>query len=248
MFLFLIGLALLALAGALFYTGRHTKRKARLLGQSAPMRAEEVTRAFPGEMVALSGTARSDQELLSEYAEQPCIYFASSIERDYEVTRGTRGKTDRSKGTETVHSQERSVPFTVEDETGWVHVIPDGAEFDAPESFSRYEPAEQRDRSRSSDLKAVDHRSKSQTVGHRYIEQAIPLDSPVFVVGVVNENGQICQPAPNRKQAGFFISYRDESSLRHAWENEARKYTYGALGSGLAGLVLISAVLMSPDL
>jgi hypothetical protein len=248
MFLFLIGLALLALAGGLFYTGRKTQRKARLLSQSAPIRAAEIGRAFPGEMVSLSGTARSDHELLSEYAEQPCIYFASSIERDYEVTRGTRGKTDRSKGTETVHSQERSVPFSVEDETGRVHVIPEGAEFDAPESFSRYEPADQRQSSHLSGLKTVDHRSRSQTVGHRYVEHAIPLDGSVFVVGVVNEDGHICQPAPNRKQAGFFISYRDESSLQRAWENEARKYVYGALGSGLAGLVIIIAVLMSPDL
>jgi hypothetical protein len=248
MFLFLIGLALLALAGALFYTGRQTQRKARLLSQSAPIRAAEISRALPGEMVSLSGTARSEQELLSEYAEEPCIYFTSSIERDYEVIRGTRSRTDRSKGTETVHSVERSIPFSVEDATGRVFVIPEGAEFDAQESFSRYEPADQQERLRSSEWTKVDHRSRAQTVGHRYVEQTVPLDGPVFVMGVVNEDGHICQPASSRKQAGFFISYRDEPSLRRAWEKQARKHTYGAIGSGLAGLVIMGAVLMSPDL
>lgn len=231
------GVALLLAAG-LIWNARRTQRKANILGRAAPVTAESIRHSFPGEMVSIAGTSRSEQELLSQHAGEPCIYFESSIIREYQRRRSSR-RGGRSRGSETVESFTRSVPFSVEDQTGQVQVDPEGAEFDARETMNRYVPNEDRQGAFSLGGISINIGNREQTLGHRYVEKTISVDSPVFVLGVVDEGGSIRTPDAGRSNAGFFISYRDEKSLKRAWQESARRQIYGAFASAAVGAGLL---------
>ena len=249
MILAIIGLIILAVAGVVLWFARRTQYKVNLLGMASPTSASEVANAFPGEMVSLSGTARGEQELLSEHGRTPCIYYQASIIREYERTRRTGGSTrggsrqTRSRGSETLHSYERSVPFYVEDASGRVRVEPHGAEFDARETMNRFEPAYESGGSITFggvNINLGTGYAGDRTLGYRYQEHVIPVDQHVFVLGVVNESTGIARPPSNRPNAGFLISYRDEDTLRHEWQRTARWMAYGSIGGGIVGLLMIA--------
>lgn len=238
MILLVLGVVALLVAAGLVWNGRRTQRKANLLGRAVPVTADSLTRSLPGEMVSLAGTARSEHELLSQHANTPCIYFESKVIREYQRRRTSR-RGGRSRGRETVESFTRSVPFSVEDQTGRVDVDPEGAEFDASESMNEYVPDTSRQGTFSIGGLDVSIGNRAQTLGYRYTEKTIPVDGPVFVLGIVDETGQICRPSDGRENAGFFISYRDEKSLKRAWQDSARRQVYGAIILTIAGIGLI---------
>lgn len=243
MSLALIGLFLLVVAGGLFLLRRRTLRKVKLIERAVPSHAASIKDAFPGECVLLNGISRGNEQLMSEHSETPCVYFKSIIEHEYERRRSTRGRSRRSRRSETVHSLERSVPFTVEDETGWATVFPDGAEFDAFESLNRFEPAEGNQGRFSIGGFEITIGSRDRSLGYRYIEHTIPADSQVLVVGVADENGAIRRSNSGGANTGFLISYRDPESLMSHLKSRSRRYTYGSIGAGIAGIVLLVFVL-----
>lgn len=237
MLLLILGLAMLVIAGGLFWNGTRTQRKADVLDRAVPTSADGVRRSFPGELVSLFGTARSEQELISQHQSVPCIYYKSSVIREYQRHRTNRHGPTRRK--ETVQSSTRSVPFYLEDETGRVRVIPEGAEFDALETMNEYVPESSREGVFSIAGVSVTVGNREQTLGHRYVENTIEVDKPVFVMGVVDEDGNISRPGDGRENAGFFISYRSQEGLKTHWETSAQRQAYGAII--LTGIGIISA-------
>lgn len=244
-FVLIAGVVLLVVAGGLLWSGRRTQRKVNLLRQAVPSNSASIQDAFPGELITVSGTARADRELFSEHSQVPCIYYESNVIREYERTRRTRGSRNRprrsstSRSSETISSNSGSVPFQIEDQSGRVHVLPDGAEFDAREILNRFEPAADTGPSVSFGGFNVNIGGGDRTLGYRYTERVIPVDERVFVLGVVDENRQISRPPDGRENAALIVSYRDENSLRDSWRRSAQWQAHGSIASAAVGLILI---------
>lgn len=222
------GILGLLLTAGLIWNGLRVRRKAELIDRAVPATSVTIERCLPGELVSISGTARCDQTLTSQHQSTPCVYYESSIIREYQKQRASR-RGGRSRGKETVHTDTRSVPFRVEDRSGRVAVLPDGADFDADETLNEYVP--ETDQSGVIQIAGVNVTVgyQERTLGHRYIEKTIPVDEPVFVLGVVDERGDIGAPDGDRDNAGLIISYRDADSLQAAWEGSASRQLYGSV-------------------
>jgi hypothetical protein len=84
-----------------------------------------------------------------------------------------------------------------------------------------------------------------RTLGYRYRESIIPLAKPVFVVGVISEDGEISKPRDGQNNAALIISHRTQSAVTDDWESSARWQAYGSIGSAAVGvaLVIIAAVM-----
>jgi hypothetical protein len=240
--LLLAGVGLLLLAAFLLWSGRETQRLVNIMRQAVPADTAQIASAFPGELVSITGTARSRQPLVSEHGNTPSLYYTSSVERSYETTEyesGTKNRAGRhvtTKHTETVSENTQWADFAVEDDSGRVDVRPDHrAEFDARESVNRYVPVAAGGSSFSLGGFTL-LGSGDRTLGHRYRESTIPVNAPVYVVGVVSEDGGIVSPAPERSNAALIISYRSQSALVDDWQSSARWLAYGAIGSVIAGI------------
>ena len=241
----IIGVVLLIVAAVLLWSGRRTQGLVNLFREAVPTRASRVAESFPGELVSLSGVARSERELISQQAQQPCIYYEYAVVREYEESRtsrssGSRGgsRTTRHRGSETVADHREWVPFYVEDETGRARVNPQGATFDARQVVNRFAPGDDSfgGMALGNPMLGIGGR---RTLGYRYTESIIPADAPVFVLGCVDEQGELATPGRNRTSGALIVSYRDEESLRDAWARSARWQAYGSIAAAAAGLVLI---------
>jgi E3 ubiquitin ligase len=71
------------------------------------------------------------------------------------------------------------------------------------------------------------------------VESVLRVDEPVYVLGVVREDGQIGAPAESEREKRFLISYRSEEQLE-------KKYRRNALWLGLiaGGLLLFGAIFL----
>jgi hypothetical protein len=247
-----IGIILLIVGLVLLFTGRSTQHLVNVIKNAIPTPAGRVGDGFPGEIVSVTGTARSDNPLISEHGQVPCLYYSCSVERDYETTEYEPATKDRPaqrntrRVTETISSNTQFTSFTVEDESGMVTVIPDDAEFDARETLNRFEQATTSGgASVSIGGFELNLGNGDRTLGYRYRESIIPLDKPIYVAGVVTEDGELGKPRARQNNAALIISHRTQAALIEDWESSARWQAYGSIGSATAGiaLVIIAAVL-----
>lgn len=245
-----ISLILFTVAAVSAWRDHALTRKLEALQRPVPARVVDVQNARPGEVVALSGTARADDHLVSEYTRTPCIYFSATTERQimnpqviahYQRTSSPSSRSSkrnrRHRYWETVESRQQAIPFTIEDPTGRISVNPDGAEFDAEEVLDRYEANEDGVTLSLPSGNLSVGRGK-RVAGHHYRESVVPVDAEVFVLGVVDEDGRIGRRHGSNADGELFISYRPADWLRDSWERRSRRYFLSTLALGSAGVLL----------
>lgn len=243
--LVIAGLVLFVVAGIALWKRQAHIRRTDILFKSVPRSAAGVASAQPGEAVSVSGIARNERELISERTRTPCIYYDYSIVRRFEdchnaLPSGRNDRRSRRKklARETVARYQRSVPFYIEDMSGRVRVEPAGASFDAREVLNSYEPEREGPDPLGAPATELSVGGGPRTLGHEFTEHIIPADTPVFVAGVVDENGQITCRNGRGENVGMIVSHRDEATLREDWERRERWQLYGAIGCASAGLLL----------
>jgi E3 ubiquitin ligase len=224
--------------GVLLYFWRKTLRKTELMRRVKTSAVAEVTDVAPGAVVEVKGTLRCESPLESEMAGRTCAYYLSRVLREYEETeRDPDGDLKTRRRSETVASNEQFAPFAVEDESGAVGVRAEGAEVDALEVVNRFE----RDTGGGTSITlggfTVNLGGGERTIGYRYVESVLPVDGPVYVLGAVQEDGEIGAPRPGDEESRFLISYRSEEELEKKFKRDALWLGLAALGLFLFGAI-----------
>jgi hypothetical protein len=188
-----VAVAFWAAGGLLLYVRHRTRRKVDLMRQTQTADASGVSALSPGTPVEVKGTLRCEGPLQSEMARESCACYFSRVTREY--VRSSGPSSDDSPGShhtrqtasETLSEIVRAVPFFVEDGTGRVEVHPQGSEVDAKEVVDRFEPSASPGFALGGVPVPFDE--EANTLGYRYTESVLPVDSPVYVLGVVREGG-----------------------------------------------------------
>jgi len=118
-------------------------------------------------------------------------------------------------------SNERFAPFTVEDDSGVVGIRGQGAELDALEVVNRFENNTGGEGNFTLGGLTVHLGRGPSTIGYRYVEGILPLDAPVYVLGVAREDGHIGAPADEGGEKRFLISHRSEEQLEKKYKRSA---------------------------
>jgi hypothetical protein len=266
--LFVVAVAFWAAGGLLLYVRHRTGRKVDLIRQTQTTDASGVSEFPPGTSVEVKGTLRCESPLQSEMAQESCACYLSRVTREY--VRSSSSSTDDTPGShqprqtssETLSESVRAVPFFVEDSTGKVEVHPQGSEVDAQKVVDRFEPSASPGFTLGGVPVPFDE--DANTLGYRYTESVLPLDAPVYVLGVVREEGGIgagpgpvdapveelpvmkggelayTLPSSRDKERRFVISHRSEEALG---QDLARTVVWmGVAGTGALALGVIAAV------
>ena len=235
----LFGILMWVAAGVLVYFRRRQLRKTELMGRIETTEAVDVDDMPPGTPVEVKGTLRCEEPLTSEMAGQKCAYYLSQVIREYlRPDHDDDDDVGSDRRSEVVASNERFAPFAVEDASGAVGVRGEGAEVDALKVVDRFE----RDAGGAGSVTLGGHTIHlgwgERTIGYRYVESILPVDTPVYVLGAVQQDGQIGAPADEGGR--FLISYRSEEQLE-------KKYRRDALVLGLiaAGLFVFGAIFVA---
>lgn len=230
----LFGVLAWVAAGVLLYFRRKTLGKTEVMGRVATSAATDVTGMAPGAPVEVKGNLRCESPLESDMAGQTCAYYLSQVIREYQEThREADGDLETRRRSEVVASNERFAPFAVEDGSGAVGVRGEGAEVDALEVMNRFERA-------SDGAGSVTLGGGERTIGYRHVESVLPVDAPVYVLGAVQEDGEIGAPPPGDEEGRFLISYRSEEQLEKKFRRDALWLGLIALGLFVFGAIFIA--------
>lgn len=238
--LILVG-AVPCLIGVIFlYHELKQRRTAALMARVPTSPASAVAGVRPGQLVEVTGTLRCAKPIRSELARLPCAHYGAWVERTFlHDERDNDGNVETVERTETLGSVARGTPFYVEDATGRVRVDPDGAGVDGRRVYNDFEaqPAQARMKLGG---KTVDLNYGLETRGYRMYEDILELDAPVYILGVVAEDGSIGQPRDGQRDADFVISYRSEADLARAHQPDRLLFWCGT--GALAGGALFVLV------
>lgn len=217
---------------------RRTRQKLGLVGLVPTCAVAELADRLPGEPVELKGIARCATPLTSELAGRPCVYYRSVTTREYLVSGGRGGRRRKS---ETISENEQRLPFLLEDATGQVAVNPAEAEIDGRKLVDRFEPYRgEPTASITVGGIAIDLPGDARTLGYRWVEHAVPVDAPVYVLGVLQDDGSIGPPPPGSRFRRFLISARSEEELTKHLRQQSWLMLAGAVLSLLVSCVFLA--------
>jgi hypothetical protein len=270
--LFVVAVAFWAAGSLLLYVRHRTRRKVDLMRQTQTTDASGIPEFSPGTTVELKGTLRCESPLQSEMAEESCACYFSRVTREY--VRSSGPSSDDSPGShhtrqtasETLSEVVRAVPFLVEDGTGRVEVHPQGSEVDALKVVDRFEPSTSPGFTLGGAPVPFDE--VANTLGYRYTESVLPVDAPVYVLGVVREDGGIgagpgqvdapveelplmkggelvsSLPSSRDKERRFVISHRSEEALGQDLARTVFWMAVAAVGALAVGVIVTVAGLL----
>ena len=261
MFIF-IGIILIIIGIVLFFVQKSQKEKFQSIKTARPSTigelqntASEIAKEIgPGnwrEYVKVRGTIECSEPLTSELKEEACVYYSMRVMREYEETVTTEdsdGKKTKEtqRHSESIASNEQSVPFILRDDTGSIPVNPSGAgggietvsvlnEFRPDQaaggmlSFGRFS------RTLSGDLGG-----QRRTLGYRYSESILPVGRKVLMLANASDGeGQLTLQKPTEAGHKFLISLKSEEDLAASAEKGAKSSFVGMVACVAIGLLLI---------
>jgi len=227
------------LAAACLWASLRQRRRQRLLHD---LPTSKTLGVFIG-MVELKGTAESSEPLTSHLAEAPCVLYTWRVEEHWSHTvtsTDSKGNTkrERKSGWTTVAKGGESIPFYLQDEDGFVLVRPGGAQRETATIFSQTvgerDPLYY-DKGPRSAVAHSDYR-------RRFLEEAIPLHAPLYVVGPARERDDVVAPeiAEQDDAPLFLISVRGEDAVKSGLSRWS--WFWWALGLLIAGVPLAQAL------
>ena len=197
----------------------------------------KTTGVFIG-LVELKGTAESSEPLISYLAGQACVIYEWSVQEHWSRTvvetytdsKGNRRtRTRRESGWTTVADGGNAIAFYLKDDCGAVRVVPSGATLQMDVIFSET----------CTPLNSLYYgKGPAGAVANsdfrrRFVEKAIRLHAPLYVMGQARERDDIvaAEIAEDSAAPMFIISTRTE-------EEVSRSFALGYWGWGFLGLAL----------
>jgi len=189
-------------------------------------------------LVELKGTAESAQPLISFLAGCACVHYAWNVSEHWsrtvtETYTDSNGKTQTRTRTEsgwtTVAEGGETIPFYLQDDRGVVLVRPKGAKLEPAAVFT--ETCGRLDALYYA--KGPPGAVMNSTHRRRFVESAIPLHAPLYVMGQARERADVVAPeiAYDKDAPMFLISTRTEEQVA------------GGLRGGFWGLNVLALVL-----
>ena len=255
----IFGVVLIIAAGGMLWVSSNAKKKMAMM-EATETNTVEHLQALSQSMsegvgegqldfgTEVKGRVVCDQPLISELNQTECVYYSMRVERKYEETyyeedeEGRRERRTRT-GSESVSSNRRHARFIVEDATGGIQVVPDGANFVAEKVLSRFEPSSGRSgrEIRFGSFAFTPHFSEGdrRTLGYQFEEEAIPVGRNIYIHGrATDKQGQLCIESPVEK-GQYIISVKSEEELARSGKSTATGMTVGAAIAAVAGVILI---------
>lgn len=239
------------------HTGRlgHMKRlrtsTVKSLQETAQAVAQEIGAGSWGEYVEVKGKIQCDRPLSSELSQTPCVYYETKVVREYEETyTDSDGHRRTRRSSDTVSSNNQSIPFWIEDSTGRIEIEPEGADIDAIQTMNEFRPqgggGSQVSFGNFSFSFDVHIGSGGRTLGYRFVERLLPLDRRAYVLARVSDHsGRLALVKPTESGQVFLISLKSEEQLTTSSQKTADLTFYGMFASLGIGLVLVIADLIS---
>ena len=199
----------------LFLAFRVFSRK-RLIDDTPTSKAQGV---FIG-LVELKGTAESDAPLTGYLSGAFCIYYKWHVDERWsrlvtETYTDSKGRvmtrTRRETGWTTVASGEENPAFYLKDDSGIIRIVPQGAAISGKETFdkncSEADPL-YFEKGPASAIVNSDH-------VRRFVENAIPLHAPLYIMGQASERQDIvaAEIAKDKKAPLYIISMKTEKQI-----------------------------------
>jgi hypothetical protein len=255
-----IGLA--AIAVLFFFLGRGQGKKAldmqtvetsssADLVQLAADIAREIGQGSMNQTAEVKGLVECPSPLKAEMSGTECIWYRSTVTREYEESHREKDSNGNSRnttrrGSETVSSNERRMPFLVRDSTGTIEVDPEGAVMDGERVLSQFEQGERGSSIRlgnfSMNIGAIG--SGRRTLGYRLEEWAIPTGRNIYVLGEAKDDGgRLRIGKPGTKGGRFLISLKSEEQLVKAAKTGSTILGVLSAVSGVAAVVVLVLVL-----
>ncbi len=255
----IVGFVLLIAAGGMIWVSFNEKKKMAMM-ESTETNTVEHLQALAQSMgegvgtgaldypTEVKGQVLTDRPLISELNETECVYYSMRVKRKYEETYyeenedGQRERRTRT-GSDTVSDNRRHVRFMLEDATGRIQVVPDGAKFIAEKVLSRFEPSSGRSgrEIRFGSFAFTPHfrEGDRRTLGYQFEEEAIPIGRNIYIHGrATDKQGELCLESPTEK-GQFIISVKSEEELARKGKSTATGMMVGAVIAAIVGVVLI---------
>jgi hypothetical protein len=195
--LLLFAIIFLVAGGVMLYFRRRNQQKAGLMSQTQTTNSSAIASLAPGTLVEVKGTLRCEEPLTSEMAGKTCAYYVATVTREYLERDHDDDDAGSDRRSAVISQNEQFAPFSVEDATGSVPVNAEGAEVDARQVVNRFERNTGNEGpSISIGGATLNIGGGERTIGYRYTESILPVDAPVYVLGTVQEGGEIGAPPP----------------------------------------------------
>jgi hypothetical protein len=169
-------------------------------------------------LAELKGTAESEQPFISYFAGISCVLFVWKVEEHWSRTVTTVGpkgvpQTRHESGWKDIAHGGEAAPFYLKDDTGVIRIDPEGAKIEDKEVFNKT-------CKRDNPLyfsRAPQNEIANSTHQRRFRETAIPLHTPLYVVGQSREREDVvaAEIAKDKKSPIFLISNRTEKQVSH---------------------------------
>lgn len=259
--LIVIGVILMALAVGMFIARNSQQNKLlqiKSVETSQIKDLQELARQVAAEMGAgsfnqiaeVKGRCECESPLTSELAKVPCVYYKMQVSREYEETYWRTDANGYShqetrRGSDIVASNIRHVPFYVNDGTGRIKLLPEGAEFIADKVFSQFQSGEVSGPrlslgNLSFDLSLFRPTSGTRTLGYRYEEEAIQPGKDLYILGeAADSSGELAIQKPAQKKNKFIISTKSEEELIRSTSCNTVLLLVGSIISVAVGIALI---------
>lgn len=195
----------------------------------------------------VKGVASANNPIKTEFSKQECVYYKSSVTREYEVlekSQDSEGRTTKRwvRKSEVVSKNEnKSHDFTIRDNTGEILIDTNGSELHAKKTFSKFEEGDNTSGGLNISIGSFNISSGSnyRTIGFKYEEYAIPTKTPLYVIGDANDRSgrlQISKPTDKRP---YIVSTKSEDEIIKQLSSSAKWMFYTSIGCAIGGTALI---------
>ncbi len=237
------------LALLLFFFCLLAGRRQRLVSD---VPTSKTTGVFIG-LVELKGTAEAEEPLVSFLAETGCVSYHWQVDEHWlrtvvETYRDSEGRmqtrTRIETGWTTVAQGGERIAFYLQDDCGVIRIQPDQAKVESRTVFDHScGPGD--------DLyygKGPSGAVANSTYRRRFVESAIPLHAPLYVVGQARERADVVAPeiAHDPRAEMFLISTRSEDEVRRGLAWQFWLCGVLAVGLGLGGFIIPDATQHHP--